>query len=100
MKGNVKFFNTMNKYGFIKAEDGKEYFVHESDVKDGVSLNENDPVVFEVEQGERGPKAVKVDIQTEDSGEEAQDSEEESNEASDEENESNEESDSEEPKKE
>ncbi len=60
MKGTVKFFNNMKGFGFIAGEDGKEYFVHQTGLKEGVSLNENDPVEFEVEQGDRGPKAVNV----------------------------------------
>ena len=60
MKGTVKFFNPDKKFGFIAGEDGKEYFVHETGLKEGVSLNENDSVEFDVEQGDRGPKAVNV----------------------------------------
>ena len=60
MKGTVKFFNNMKGFGFIAGEDGKEYFVHKTGLKEGVSLNENDAVKFEVEQGNRGPKAVNV----------------------------------------
>jgi len=60
MKGTVKFFNNMKGFGFIAGEDGEEYFVHQTGLKDGVSLNENDAVEFEVEQGDRGPKAVNV----------------------------------------
>jgi CspA family cold shock protein len=60
MNGTVKFFNRMKGFGFIAADDGKEYFVHQSALEEGVTLNENDSVEFEVEQGDRGPKAVKV----------------------------------------
>jgi CspA family cold shock protein len=60
MKGTVKFFNNMKGYGFIAGEDGKEYFVHQTGLKEGVSLNEEDSVEFEVEKGDRGPKAVNV----------------------------------------
>ncbi len=60
MKGNVKFFNDMKGFGFIAGEDGKEYFVHQTGLNVGVTLHENDSVTFEVEQGPRGPKAVKV----------------------------------------
>jgi CspA family cold shock protein len=60
MKGTVKFFNDMKGFGFIAGEDGKEYFVHQSALNEGVSLNENDSVEFEVEQGDRGPKAANV----------------------------------------
>jgi len=60
MNGKIKFFNKMKGFGFIAGEDGKEYFVHTTGLKSGVSVMENDEVVFEVEQGDKGPKAVKV----------------------------------------
>ncbi len=60
MNGKVKFFNEMKGFGFITADDGKEYFVHESGLKEGSTITEGDSVTFEVEQGDRGPKAVKV----------------------------------------
>ena len=60
MNGTVKFFNEGKGFGFIAADDGKEYFVHISGLQDGVSLSDNDAVTFDVEQGERGPKAVNV----------------------------------------
>lgn len=60
MKGTVKFFDNMKGFGFITGEDEKEYFVHKTGLNEGVSLNENDSVEFDVEQGDRGPKAVNV----------------------------------------
>ena len=60
MKGKVKFFNMLKGFGFIAGEDGKEYFVHKSGLEAGVELKENDEVTFEIEQGDKGPKAVKV----------------------------------------
>ena len=60
MKGTVKFFNGMKGFGFIAGEDGKEYFVHKSGLKEGVTLNENDAVTFDVEEGDKGPKAANV----------------------------------------
>jgi len=60
MNGTVKFFNEMKGFGFIAAEDGKEVFVHQSALGEGVTLHENDSVTFDVEQGDRGPKAVNV----------------------------------------
>ncbi len=62
MKGKVKFFNETKGFGFIIAEDGKEYFVHESGVKEGGTLHEDDSVTFDVEKGDRGPKAVNVEL--------------------------------------
>jgi len=60
MKGKVKFFNEAKEFGFIAGEDGKEYFVHKTGLKKGVTLNEDDSVTFDVEEGDRGPKAVNV----------------------------------------
>jgi len=61
MQGKVKFFNHDKQFGFIKSdEDDKEYFVHQTGLNEGVVLNEEDAVNFDVEEGERGPKAVNV----------------------------------------
>ena len=60
MKGTVKFFNHTKGFGFIAGEDGKEYFVHQSGLLDGVRINDNDAVSFEVVQGDRVLKAEKV----------------------------------------
>ena len=63
MKGKVKFFNENKGFGFISGEDGKEYFVHSTGIKAGASLREGTSVSFEVEQGDKGPKAVKVTVE-------------------------------------
>jgi CspA family cold shock protein len=60
MNGTVKFFNTNKGFGFITAEDGKDYFVHQEGLQEGVRIQDNDAVTFDVEEGERGPKAVNV----------------------------------------
>jgi CspA family cold shock protein len=60
MNGKVKFFNEGKHFGFIAGSDGKEYFVHASSLKEGVSITENDEVEFDTEQGDRGLKAVNV----------------------------------------
>ena len=62
MKGSVKFFNVGKGFGFIAGEDGKEYFVHQTGLKQGVTLHENDSVTFDVTQGDRGPKAINVEL--------------------------------------
>ena len=91
MKGTVKFFNQMKGFGFITAEDGKEYFVHQTGLKEGVRLNENDSVTFDVEKGDRGPKAVNVSkgSSKKSSEEETEETEESSEESSEEEKEEN-----------
>jgi len=60
MNGTVKFFNESKGFGFITGEDGKDYFVHISGLGEGVRLQDNDAVTFDVEEGDRGPKAVNV----------------------------------------
>jgi CspA family cold shock protein len=60
MKGTVKWYNGMKGYGFIEGEDGNDVFVHRTALPTSTSLYEGDQVEFEVEQGERGAKAVNV----------------------------------------
>lgn len=61
VEGTVKFFNRMKHFGFINGSDGKDYFVHQSGMKEGVTINEGDKVRFEVVEGDRGPKAEQVE---------------------------------------
>ena len=64
LKGTVKWFNKEKGFGFITSEEGKDYFVHFSGiVGEGFrSLEENQSVSFEVEEGAKGPIAVKVTV--------------------------------------
>ena len=52
MVGKVKWFNNEKGYGFIKTEEGKDVFVHYSNInKDGFkTLEENENVEFDVQQ--------------------------------------------------
>ena len=59
-KGTVKFFNSEKGFGFIKAEDGQEIFVHASGLVD--NIRENDQVKFDTIEGKRGLNAVNVSI--------------------------------------
>ena len=47
-------------FGFIKTEDGKDIFVHNSDIQGKSSLSEGEKVEFEVTEGPKGPRAAKV----------------------------------------
>ncbi len=60
MRGTVKFFNEMKNFGFIEGEDGQDYFVHDSELEEGIRIQEDDEVEFDGEEGDRGPKAVNV----------------------------------------
>ncbi|MDR0691120.1 MAG: cold-shock protein [Streptococcaceae bacterium] len=60
--GTVKWFNSEKGFGFITSEDGNDVFVHFSAIQgDGFkSLEEGQPVTFDVEEGARGPQASNV----------------------------------------
>lgn len=62
MKGTVKWFNQDKGFGFITGEDGKEVFAHYSQIqKDGFkTLEENEEVIYEVTQGQKGPQASNI----------------------------------------
>lgn len=62
-KGAVKFFNSTKGFGFIKPDNGtKDVFVHVSALGGMNSLVDEQRVIFEVEEGRRGPQAINVQI--------------------------------------
>ncbi|MBC8314557.1 MAG: cold shock domain-containing protein [Bacteroidetes bacterium] len=57
--GKVKFFNERKGFGFIiDDESQKDLFVHVSGVID--KIQENDDVVFDITEDQRGKKAINV----------------------------------------
>ena len=57
--GKVKFFNQTNGFGFITNDgDEKEIFFHVSGTLGKIVTD--DKVSFNIEEGDRGPKAVNV----------------------------------------
>jgi CspA family cold shock protein len=61
VNGTVKFFNQVKSFGFIAGDDGKDYFVHASCLKPGISIDEGDKVSFDVAESEKGPRAENVE---------------------------------------
>lgn len=58
-KGTVTFFNQEKGYGFIQDHDSQQsIFVHINQLKE--PIGQNDKVSFEIEQGQKGPTAVRV----------------------------------------
>lgn len=59
--GTVKFYDESKGFGFIKDSNStKEYFVHSSGLTD--SIDENDEVTFDLQEGKKGLNAVNVKL--------------------------------------
>lgn len=62
MQGTIKRVIRDRGFGFIRTADGQEVFFHRSSLHllsfDG--LKEGETVEFEIEQGEKGPRAANV----------------------------------------
>jgi cold shock protein len=60
--GTIKKLVADRGFGFITAEDGKEYFFHRSSIENFDSLRGNERVDFDVEDSPKGPRAAQVRI--------------------------------------
>jgi cold shock protein len=61
--GSIKKVVSDRGFGFIAAEDGKEYFFHRSGVQSSLDfdrLTGGEKVDFDVEQSPKGPRAIGV----------------------------------------
>lgn len=62
MTGTIKRLKKDNGFGFILGQDGKEYFMHKSALKNAKfeELREGQDVTFEDAEGEKGLRAEDV----------------------------------------
>jgi CspA family cold shock protein len=63
MDGAIKKLVSEKGFGFIKGDDGKEFFFHKSGLAAGVEyddLKEGDRVTFETTTSPKGPRAENV----------------------------------------
>jgi CspA family cold shock protein len=60
--GTVKFFNAEKGFGFIRTDQGREIFVHYSNIQGSGyrSLDEGQAVEFEIGPGRKGDEALAV----------------------------------------
>jgi CspA family cold shock protein len=65
MTGTISKLISDKGFGFIQGEDGQEYFMHRSAVRDGSvfeQLRESQPVVFDAGRGDKGLRAENVRV--------------------------------------
>jgi CspA family cold shock protein len=62
LHGRVKWFDPKKGYGFVTADDGKDYFFHYTAIQmEGFkTVNKEEEVDFEAEETAKGLQAVKV----------------------------------------
>jgi cold shock protein len=62
-QGTIKKLVSDRGFGFITAEDGKDYFFHRSGLDSAInfdSLAGGERVQFEIEASQKGPRAYRV----------------------------------------
>jgi CspA family cold shock protein len=63
--GKIRWFSPSKGYGFIIPEDGTDdVFIHYSQLSKNEKrqLSKGDEVVFDYADGEKGPKAINIEI--------------------------------------
>lgn len=64
MRGRVKRLVPERSFGFVRGDDGREYFFHKSGMLGSFeSLQEGQAVTFEEEPSLKGPRARRVEAE-------------------------------------
>lgn len=64
MQGTIKKIDKARVFGFIRGDDGADYFFHKSGMAKGVEFNElaeGQAVKFEPGEGAKGPRAEEIE---------------------------------------
>jgi len=63
-QGTVKWFNDQKGFGFITSDEGRDVFVHHTAInaQGFKTLPEGAEVQFEIEKGDKGPRAINVSL--------------------------------------
>ncbi len=63
MTGTIKKLTRDRAFGFIRAEDGVDYFFHQNELRGGLvfeDIHEGERVRFDTATTEKGPRAVEI----------------------------------------
>ena len=63
MTGTIKKLTRDRSFGFIRAEDGVDYFFHQNELRGGLvfeDIKEGETVRFETKATEKGPRALEI----------------------------------------
>ena len=60
--GTIKKLVSDRGFGFITADDGKDYFFHRDGIEDFDTLRGGEKVTFEIGQSPKGPRANMVRV--------------------------------------
>ena len=61
--GTVKWYDSERGYGFVSTNDGRDVFLHHSQIKENGSdkqIHEGESVGFDIIEKEKGPAAINV----------------------------------------
>lgn len=71
-QGKVKWFSAEKAFGFIEQDNDNDIFVHVTGLAQGVTTLDKDQLVeYETEQGRKGPQATNVRLVAPAAGSEA-----------------------------